>query len=95
MIKEGVYYCDFCYSPQPIWIARFREPTNILGWNIEICDSCRLLLRNVIGPALHRLSHNDIVGAIVKLMAERGLDYSDLMETMVEIKGREQKAIEQ
>lgn len=94
MIKEGVYYCDFCYSPQPIWNGKFKEPANFLEWHVEICDSCRLLLRNVIGPALHRLSHNDIVGAIVKLMAEKGLDYSDLMQTMVEIKGREQKAIE-
>lgn len=84
----------FCYSPQPIWTGKFREPRNILGWDIEICDSCRLLLRNVIGPVLHRVSHSDLVAAIAKLMAEKGLEYIDLMKSAVELKGMEQKEIE-
>ena len=94
MKKEGVVYCDFCYSPQPIWNGKFKEPSNFLEWHIEICDSCRLLLRNVIGPALHRLSHSDVVAAISEALAKRGLEYMDLMKTAVELKGMGQKEIE-
>lgn len=73
--------CDFCYQPQPQWDGGFQPTvTSQFRWEIKICDSCRLLLRNVIGVALHRLTHSQIVEAISAKMEELGLSYDDLMK---------------
>ena len=87
--KSGVEYCDFCYNGAVLWDAemecRAGMRDGISGWTFSICDSCRVLLRNVIGPVLHRVSHTDLVAAIVALMASRGLEYQDLMQPLREI----------
>lgn len=64
-------------------------PVASLGWRFEICDSCRILLRNVVGPALHRLTQSEIVAATVQAMSAKGLEYADLMKPLVEIKALE------
>lgn len=78
--------CDFCYALHAHWDAEMVDKgTHHLKWQFEICDSCRLLLRNVIGPVLHRVDHTSLVAAIVKLMASMGLRYEDLMVPLREL----------
>jgi hypothetical protein len=95
VIKENVHYCDFCYSEMPIWEVKFRTRVDPFGWDLEICDSCRLLLRNIIGVVLHRLSHAEVVNALVLALNQKGLQYQDLMTSMVEIQGSKQKELDQ
>lgn len=64
-------------------------PIAARAWTFELCDSCRILLRNVIFVALHRLSHEELVAAVIQAMSARGLNYSDLMKPLVEIKALE------
>ena len=85
--------CDFCYTGVVQWDAKLVHRTRILGWEFKICDSCRLLLRNVIGPVLHRMSHTDFVAAIMQMMAQRGLTYDDLMQPLREMKSIESQEI--
>jgi hypothetical protein len=72
--------CDFCYADQLDWKAKLDcLPKPWLGWEFVICDSCRLLLRNVISVALHKMTQAQMVDAIQAKMDELGLTYMDLM----------------
>lgn len=101
--KLPMEHCDFCYLGETEWAAQFINVklTRIPGaeWHFAICDSCRLLLRNVIGPILHRLNHSQVVGALVAKMDELGITYDDLMDTSwlnpPQINAPPPKAIEQ
>lgn len=79
--------CNFCYKGSIDWFAQMsylgglHRTDRIHKWQFEICDSCRTLLRNVIGPVLHRLSHADVVEALQAKMDELNITYDDLMDT--------------
>jgi hypothetical protein len=73
--------CDFCYNGRTVWDFKARSRHAQLGWDFQVCDSCRLLLRNVIGPVMHKLTHSQIVEAIQGKMDELGITYDDLMDT--------------
>ena len=85
--------CDFCYTGVVQWDAKLLHRSGALGWEFKICDSCRLLLRNVIGPVLHRMSHVDFVAAIMQMMAQRGLTYDDLMQPLRDVKSLESQEV--
>jgi len=73
--------CMFCYVGKTEWDFAARHRMLPAGWAFQICDSCRLLLRNVIGPILHKLTHTQIVEALEDKMDELGITYDDLMST--------------
>ena len=70
-----------------------KHRSGMLGWEFKLCDSCRLLLRNVIGPVLHRMSHTDFVTAIIQMMSTKGLTYDDLMQPLRDVKALESKVV--
>lgn len=72
--------CDFCYKGRTEWDFKARSRIRPFGWDCQICDSCKLLLQNVIGPALHLLTHSQIVEAVTSKMDELGITYEDLMK---------------
>ena len=75
--------CDFCYgdaTPPFGWRAELKGPRP-LEWHFDLCDHCRLLLRNVISVVMHKLTHSQMVEAIQAKMDELGITYDDLMDT--------------
>lgn len=89
----GQNECDFCYHGVALWDFEVTHRTGTMIWQFKICDSCRLLLRNVIGPVLHRMSHTDFVTAIIQMMNQKGLTYGDLMQPLREVKALESKVV--
>lgn len=91
--RGWVSQCDACYHPEVLWDVVFQRRGAAMGWEVALCDPCRLLLRNVVFVVLHRLSHSEIVSALSKALSDKGLDYEDLMRSVLEIQAG-QKALE-
>ena len=70
--------CDFCYNPNIMWAAEIKCGSQF-AWHFQICDSCRLVLRNVISVVLHKMTHSQLVSAITDRMDDLGISYDDLM----------------
>lgn len=71
--------CDWCYTEQIDADLAITMRNRPIGIEMEICRNCVLLIRNVFSIAMHRISHVQIVDAVVNKMEELELEYKDLM----------------
>ena len=84
--------CDFCYTGEVNWDAKFKyRGFPQAEWDFKVCDLCRRMLRDIIGPILHKVTHGQLLQGIQALMQELDIGYDDLMTFGIQEK---QKGIE-
>lgn len=72
--------CDMCY-PRPAeaaWAGVFTHIDGATGAQFTICNNCKLFIIDVVGVALHVLTHAQILDAIKAKLKECNITEEDL-----------------
>ena len=46
----------------------------------DTCDACQKVIVEVVAPILHKLSHEDLVAALVEKCGQKGITIADIMD---------------